>query len=145
MKLREDGLIETRNSTCRLVKTIPYAKRLFREGTKEAVVNQFDRLTPAQQLILEIGSVLENFNKSTICAFHIPLRQYHVGKQLYCLYEQGVLKIVNNGTAVPKNGQRKEETYGFANMLWRETIYQLISPSRKEQMHHQGLQCRKLA
>lgn len=129
-KLASEGLIRMNSRQCmaKALKCNSFNRTLFCEVAKESAVTVFDNMPPSLQSILEVASVLEIFNESSIRALCPSLGQF-MGLQVEDLQERNIIENV-----VEENNSNSG-MFVFCNVLWKEMVYSMMPSCRRETLH----------
>eukprot|EP01119_Soliformovum_irregulare_P021552 TRINITY_DN7200_c0_g1_i1.p1 TRINITY_DN7200_c0_g1~~TRINITY_DN7200_c0_g1_i1.p1 ORF type:complete len:1369 (-),score=389.59 TRINITY_DN7200_c0_g1_i1:20-4126(-) len=129
-KLKKDRHIRIEHGTCHVelsFKTlIPNGNCLFPERVKEPISALYDSLPIPDQIILEVASILDNFDRDLIVSIQPPLRNFKLETYFEHLMSLGIILKVENS----------QDTFLFSSWIWKEMIYQSIPTARQVQLHY---------
>jgi hypothetical protein len=128
--LRDMGLIRIANGTCACAPQAGDLRTLaLPESVDEVITSRFNRLTPAQQLTLQVASVLGVvFALRTLQDIYPPAGDpARLGDALAGLQRAGFAHLHTSAPA---------RTYHFKHVITQGVTYSSLSPAQRQQLHH---------
>jgi predicted ATPase len=128
---RDAGLIHIIGRDCHLTADARILEKTAAPDVlQKAIISRLDRLTPTQQLIIKVASVLgRTFTLSDLHAIY-PLSVGHLPSQLAALVQLDIL------CPLPPTDAGAEPTYRFKYTLVQEVTYNLLPYSQRQELEN---------
>ena len=126
--LRDSGLIEITNNTCRIVKGVDLKAFSFPDTVQGIVTSRIDRLKPQEQLCIKVASVIGRiFTYQVLNDIH-PIQN---DRQ----YLMSYLKELEKLDLTPLESVTPELTYIFKHAITQDVAYNLMLFGQRQELH----------
>lgn len=126
--LRDSGLIEISDGTCRLTPGVNWGEVAFPDSVQGVITNRIDRLSPQQQMTLKVSSVI-----GRLFSFPVLSEVFPIVDEKRRLPE--FLGDLNRLDFTFVDTPEPQLTYAFKHVLIREVSYSLLLFSHRRQLH----------
>jgi len=126
--LRDSGVLAIQDGECHLAPGTPALASLdFPETVEGLVTSRLDRLSPSQQLLVKVGSVIgRRFSPATIVdIFPVEEEREALPGELRLLVSRDIFELVSGGRA----------DFSFRHAIFREVAYGLMPSDVRAQLH----------
>jgi len=126
--LRDSGLVEIRDNTCRVVGGVNLKTFSFPDTVQGIVTSRIDRLKPQEQLCIKIASVIGRiFTYRVLNDIHpIISDRQHL---------QNYLKVLEKLDLTPLEVSDPELTYIFKHAITQDVAYNLMLFGQRQELH----------
>ena len=126
--LRDSGLIEITDTTCRIFKGVDLKSVSFPDTVQGIVTSRIDRLKPQEQLCIKVASVIGRiFTYQVLNEIH-PIQN---DRQYLKLYLEKLEKL----DLVPLESVSPELTYIFKHAITQDVAYNLMLFGQRQELH----------
>ncbi len=127
--LRDTGLIEIQDGTCRIAANIKNFSTLNFPNTIQGVItSRIDQLTPAQQLTLKVASVI-----GRVFAYRLLRNIYPNAQQQVDILQD--LDLLEQLEITPKETPEPNLSYIFKHIVTQEVAYSLMTFAQRQRLH----------
>ncbi|GAB4211872.1 MAG: hypothetical protein OHK0022_46960 [Roseiflexaceae bacterium] len=126
--LRDTGKIRVAEDRCELAPGADLSTLEFPETVQGAIISRVDRLSPSQQLILKVASVIGRVFavRALRAAFPVEQEEIHQSEDLAALER---LDLIATDPRDP------EQSYSFRHAITQEVVYNLMLFAQRRQIH----------
>jgi class 3 adenylate cyclase/tetratricopeptide (TPR) repeat protein len=126
--LRDTGVIQIVNGVCELTPGADVHELSFPESVQSVIVSRVDRLSPTQQLLLKVASVIGRaFAVRALRAiFPLALDDTRLAEDLATLAQLDLVVV---------EPQEMEPSYSFRHAITQEVVYNLMLFAQRRQLH----------
>jgi tetratricopeptide (TPR) repeat protein len=126
--LRDSGLIEIADNTCRIVKGVDLKTFSFPDTVQGVVTSRIDRLIPQEQLCVKVASVIGRiFTYRVLNDIHPIVND----RQYLKLYLEELQKL----EITPLESVNPELTYIFKHAITQDVAYNLMLFGQRQELH----------
>ncbi|MEO8653241.1 MAG: AAA family ATPase, partial [Ramlibacter sp.] len=126
--LREIGVIEIENGTCRFARSVDVASLAFPDTVQGLVTSRIDRLPPREQLVLKVASVIGS-------AFAVRLlREIHPVRDDIPRLDD-LLDALRRAALTVLAAPEPDRSYAFNHIITHEVAYDLMLFAQRRMLH----------